>query len=211
MYVDIRENPRACISYNELSGFDDLMFTGMSMAYLPGFSYYPDFITPEEEQNLIKKLQSLTWNPVALFGQIARRRVVHFGMDYLYERRSVQPTEPIPVFLKEIRDHAASLLKVHSDEVVEVLLTEYPINAGIGWHRDAAVFEAIFGVSLHSPTLIHFRKRDDHQTQHKLMLDRGSAYLLTDEVRWNWEHRIAPVKQLRYSITLRTLRTLKSS
>lgn len=180
------------------------------MNNLPGFSYYPDFITQEEEQKLIRALDLLNWQQVALFGQIAKRRVVHFGMDYHYERRTVRPTHPIPEFLNEIRIRGAALLRVHPEEIVEVLITEYPINAGIGWHRDAAVFEAICGISLNSPTLIHFRKCDAHHEQCKMMLERGSAYTLKNAVRWNWEHRIAPVKQLRYSLTLRTLKASKT-
>jgi alkylated DNA repair dioxygenase AlkB len=182
----------------------------MLMNNLAGFSYYPNFITQEEEQNLINEIQLLTWQQVVLFGQIAKRRVVHFGMDYHYERRTVLPTQPIPEFLNEIKTRGAVLLKMRSEEIVEVLITEYPINAGIGWHRDAAVFEAICGISLNSSTVIQLRKRDDPQEQYKLFLERGSAYTLTNEVRWNWEHRIAPVKQLRYSITLRTLKTSKT-
>lgn len=179
------------------------------MNNLPGFTYCADFIIPQEEQALIESLQMLMWQPVVLFGQIAKRRVVHFGMDYHYERRSVQPTQPIPEFLNEVKLRSATLLKIHSETIVEVLITEYPINAGIGWHRDANVFEAICGISLNSSTLIHFRKRSDPQTQCKLMLERGSAYTLTEAVRWDWEHRIAPVKQLRYSITFRTLKNVK--
>jgi len=53
---------------------------------------------------------------------------------------------------------------------------------------------------------MHFRKRDDHHEQCKMMLAPGSAYTMKDTVRWSWDHRIAPVKQLRYSITFRTLK-----
>ncbi len=33
----------------------------------------------------------------------------------------------------------------------------------------------------------------------------GSAYLLSGEVRRDWEHSITPMTALRYSITFRTL------
>ena len=32
-----------------------------------------------------------------------------------------------------------------------------------------------------------------------------SAYLLSGESRWEWEHSIAPGDQLRFSVTFRTL------
>jgi hypothetical protein len=37
-------------------------------------------------------------------------------------------------------------------------------------------------------------------------LDAGSLYLLRGPARWEWQHRVPPVPQLRYSITFRTLR-----
>jgi alkylated DNA repair dioxygenase AlkB len=33
-----------------------------------------------------------------------------------------------------------------------------------------------------------------------------SVYLLRGPARWSWQHGVAPTKQLRYSITLRTAR-----
>jgi alkylated DNA repair dioxygenase AlkB len=33
----------------------------------------------------------------------------------------------------------------------------------------------------------------------------GSAYLLRGEARWDWQHSVAPVNELRYSVTFRTL------
>lgn len=177
------------------------------MSNLPdGLCYHADFITASEEQNLIHHIQLLDWQEVFLFGQVAKRRVVHFGMDYHYEHRRIKPTQPAPEFLKKIIGRGSKLLMVGFEDIAEVLISEYPINAGIGWHRDAPVFESVLGISLGSPTWIHFRKRTDHTEKCKLILQPSSAYTLKGSVRWNWEHRIPPVKQLRYSITFRTLR-----
>lgn len=33
-----------------------------------------------------------------------------------------------------------------------------------------------------------------------------SAYIIRDTARWKWQHSISPTKELRYSITFRTLR-----
>jgi len=37
-----------------------------------------------------------------------------------------------------------------------------------------------------------------------LELQPRSAYVLQGNIRWRWQHSIAPTKALRYSITLRT-------
>ena len=40
----------------------------------------------------------------------------------------------------------------------------------------------------------------------KLALPPRSLYRLSDEVRWVWDHSIAPMEEARWSITFRTLR-----
>jgi hypothetical protein len=32
------------------------------------------------------------------------------------------------------------------------------------------------------------------------------VYVLRDEIRWRWQHSVAPTRELRYSITFRTRR-----
>jgi alkylated DNA repair dioxygenase AlkB len=39
-----------------------------------------------------------------------------------------------------------------------------------------------------------------------LDLPPRSAYIMRGAARWEWQHAISPTKQLRYSITFRTLR-----
>jgi hypothetical protein len=36
-------------------------------------------------------------------------------------------------------------------------------------------------------------------------LEPRSAYSITGHARWGWQHAISPTKELRYSITFRTL------
>ncbi len=175
--------------------------------HLPlGLKYIPRFITEAEESELMRHIIHLDWQNVALFGQVARRRVVHFGMDYNYDRRTVKATIPAPKFLEEIISRGAHYLEVDKEDIAEILISEYTINAGINWHRDAPVFDKILGVSLNSPCPIYFRNRNDKKEQIQMLLEPGSAYILKDSIRWEWEHRIPPVKNLRYSITFRTLK-----
>jgi alkylated DNA repair dioxygenase AlkB len=39
----------------------------------------------------------------------------------------------------------------------------------------------------------------------KLELEPRSAYAMRGAARWKWQHAISPTRQLRYSITFRTL------
>jgi alkylated DNA repair protein (DNA oxidative demethylase) len=38
-----------------------------------------------------------------------------------------------------------------------------------------------------------------------------SAYVLSGAARWSWQHSIPPAKELRYSVTFRTLRRTRGS
>jgi len=86
------------------------------------------------------------------------------------------------------------------------LLARYDPGAGIGWHKDRDVFEQVVGVSLNTPATLRFRQRTATGFRRAgLAVEPRSAYLLSGAARWDWEHRITPGDQLRFSITFRTL------
>ncbi|HEX7687590.1 MAG TPA: 2OG-Fe(II) oxygenase, partial [Burkholderiaceae bacterium] len=87
---------------------------------------------------------------------------------------------------------------------------EYAPGTPLGWHRDVPEFEDVFGVSLGSPALLRFRpwppdapKRSDIV---RLTAAPRSIYALRGPARWAWQHSVAPVEALRWSITFRTRR-----
>lgn len=89
-----------------------------------------------------------------------------------------------------------------------ILVTEYSAGAGIGWHRDKAVFGQVIGVSLLAPCVFRLRRAVSKQKWERvnLLAAPRSAHLLSGAARCEWEHSIPPVRVLRYSITFRTLR-----
>ena len=71
------------------------------------------------------------------------------------------------------------------------------------------MFGKVVGVSLASPAKLRFRRRTPGGFERaSLEVQPRSAYLLTGEVRHDWEHSIAPGEQLRFSVTFRTLSDL---
>jgi alkylated DNA repair dioxygenase AlkB len=83
---------------------------------------------------------------------------------------------------------------------------EYAPGAGIGWHRDRPVFGDVVGISLLAPARLRFRrKRGAKWERAALWAEPCSAYLLRGPARREWEHSIAPMDRLRYSITFRTM------
>ena len=90
----------------------------------------------------------------------------------------------------------------------EVLVTRYEMGAGIGWHRDAPMFgPMVVGVSLAGTCRMRFQRKvaGERETAEAILAPR-SAYLLAEEARFLWRHSIPPAKELRYSITFRTVK-----
>ena len=173
-----------------------------------GLRYVPNFIDTGEEHALIAALRALDYSRVEMRGQVARRRVAHFGWSYGYESWRIEPGPPIPDVFDGLRARAAALIAVPEDALAEALVTEYPPGATIGWHRDAPQFGDVVGVSLLSACRMRFQRgRDAARETCALELEPRSAYVLAGPVRWAWQHTIPATKTTRYSITFRTLRT----
>lgn len=178
------------------------------ISQVAGFVYLPNFIDMAEASALINAFQALTWENIEMHGIIAKRKVVHFGVGYHYGRRDViDNAMPPPSYLKTIIEKVACLMEIRPIDIAEILLTYYPIGAGIGWHKDSPAFgEKIVGLSLAGPCTFKLRKKISQQWQvFKIELAPYSAYLLSGEARYTWQHSILPVKSPRYSLTFRTL------
>ncbi len=174
-----------------------------------GLIYRPDLISIQEEQELIAAIQQLPFENALYHDYVAKRRIVAFGVDYSFETRQVTPGDPIPQFLFPVRERVSALVPGLSPQaLVEGLATEYQPGTCIGWHRDAPQFGLVFGISLASACRMRFRlTTDDEYEITSLYLEPRSVYVFQGESRWKWQHSIPAVKQLRYSITFRTLRS----
>jgi alkylated DNA repair dioxygenase AlkB len=173
----------------------------------PGFVYRPEIVSVAEEAALVAAVRGLAFSEVRMRGQVARRRTTHFGWTYGYESWRVEPGPPLPEFVLPLRVRAAELAGVEPAALVEVLVTEYPPGAGIGWHRDAPAFGVVVGVSLLGACRFRFG-RGAGQTRERRTVELAprSAYVLDGAARWQWQHSIPPIETRRYSITFRTLR-----
>ena len=181
---------------------------GQAAPGLPeGLVYRLAFLSAEEEAGLTERIAALPFAPFQFHGFEGNRRTVSFGMEYRFDGSGLKQAEPFPDWLLPVRDRAAELARVAPDAFVHALIIEYAPGAGIGWHRDRPVFGDVVGVSLGAPAPLRFRLRDGSKWRRfTLPAEPRSAYLLRGPARTKWEHSIAAVNALRYSITLRTLR-----
>ena len=172
-----------------------------------GLLYQPDLLTEEEERKLLAILDELRFDPIVMHGQAARRTARHFGLDYDYDARTPMPGEPVPDWLLPVRTSAAELAAVEPDELAEILVQRYPPGATIGWHRDAPAFGTVVGVSLGGESRLRFQRgKGEKRRVWEVLLEPRSGYVLTGPARTSWQHSIPPTKELRYSVTFRTLR-----
>ena len=143
-----------------------------------------------------------------MHGRAAKRTVRHFGLDYDYQSRDAVPGDPLPAELEFVRERAAALAEREPEELVQILISRYPPGAGIGWHRDAPMFGRVVGVSLGAPCRMRFQRttKEGERLVEEIALAPRSGYLLSGQARWTWQHSIPATKDLRHSITFRTLR-----
>lgn len=172
-----------------------------------GFRYQAALVTADEEAGLLRRLDTLAFEPFLFRGYEGRRRVVSFGLRYDFNGPGLVAAAPMPGWLLPIRDRAAAFAGLPGDAFAHVLINEYRQGAPIGWHRDRPVFEKVVGVSLLGPATLRFRKRDGARFQRiNVPLEPRSAYLLDGPARTDWEHSLPEAKAHRFSITFRNLR-----
>jgi alkylated DNA repair dioxygenase AlkB len=185
------------------------LFVGLPAATLPGLTYTPDFLSRQEEAQLLTLVSDLPLQEAQYKEWHARRRIVSFGGRYDFTRQQLSEAPPIPGSLLPLRDRLACLADVAPERVRHAMVAEYQPASPLGWHRDVPDFEVIMGVSLLGHARLRFRPwppQRNGRTTFAIDLAPRSAYVLRDEVRWRWQHAVSPTKELRYSVTFRTRR-----
>jgi DNA oxidative demethylase len=172
-----------------------------------GLLFQPDFLSLGEEDDLLAFLRTLEFRRFQMQGVTAKRRLRQFGWHYAFESYQLTPTDPIPAEFASIRERSAALVDLDPTAWAEALVTEYAPGAGIGWHRDAPAFGLVAGISLAGWCRMRFQTgAGAARLTSAIELPARSIYVLTGEARANWQHMIPPTRELRYSITFRTLR-----
>ena len=169
-----------------------------------GLRYQAELLTRQEEAALADAFAEFPFKPFELGPYRGLRRVVSFGWKYDYGDRQLKTAPPVPVLLAPLRERAERFAGVRPGGLEQMLVTEYPPGAGIGWHRDRPEFGRVVGISLLAACVFRFRRRTaEGWRRAKFVAEPRSTYLLDGLARHEWEHSIAGVDALRYSITLR--------
>jgi alkylated DNA repair dioxygenase AlkB len=178
-----------------------------------GFIYRQNFISEAEEHELIREIQTLQLTPFKYYQFIGKRRTASFGWQYEFGTNEITTAPDMPAFLLPIRTRAGNFFNIDPNSLVQTSIIEYSTGSPIGWHRDIPHFGVVIGISLGATCRMRFRK--DGRARSKplnrdeilsIELQPRSIYLMSGPSREIWQHSIPPVKELRYSILMRTVR-----
>jgi alkylated DNA repair dioxygenase AlkB len=186
------------------------LFADEMFAMPGGWRFATDFLSSEEENELLQSIERLTLVEAQYKQYTARRRVASFGGKFDYDSNRLRPAPDIPDSLLGIRARIANWLSIDPAKFQQMLVAQYTPGTPLGWHRDVPEFESIVGISLKGNALMKFRPYPPPtgRSSETLQLDLPprSVYVMEADARWKWQHSIAPTKELRYSISLRTMR-----
>ena len=176
----------------------------------PGMRYEAEFLGREEEAALIALIATLPLEAAKYKAYTARRRVTSFGGSFDYDANKLRPTEPLIEALHPLRARVGAWAGIAPESLAHALVAEYAPGAPLGWHRDVPEFEDVVGVSLGSAATLRLRPYPPVDPKRaevmKLRAAPRSIYLMRGAARWGWQHSVAPVEALRWSITFRTKR-----
>jgi alkylated DNA repair dioxygenase AlkB len=175
-----------------------------------GFSYFENFISVQEELQLLQLIADTELHTFNFHGYEAKRKVASFGYDWSFTKRQLTRGKEIPAGYGFLISKVSSHIQVQAPDFSELLVTYYPVGSVINWHRDAPPFDVIAGVSLNADCTFRLRpygKKDRGRGSIlTIPVKRRSLYVIRGAARSEWEHSIMPVKDKRYSLTLRTLK-----
>lgn len=159
-----------------------------------GLVYRPDFVSPDEEEVLLAYIENASM-PLLKF------------REHESKRRGMNFTHDIPAYLQPLQYRIAKWLDVPKHSINEAFIQEYPPGYGIGWHRDRET-PLVVGVSLQGWARMRFRPLErigDASAVVSFEVEPRSAYVMRGAIATRWQHSVAPVEAVRYSITFRTL------
>src|SRR5688572_9428440 len=195
----------------QLDFFNGAKHARKTMPAVPeGLRYQPALISRKDEAALVERVRELPFREFEFHGYLGKRRVVSFGWKYDFSSQRLQKADEIPDYLLSLGALAALFANLEPEAFQQVLVSEYADGAGIGWHRDKAVFGQVVGISLLAPCTLRFRRKVRGEWERaNLLAEPRSAYHLSGPARSGWEHSISRVYTLRYSITFRSMAPAK--
>lgn len=181
---------------------------------IPGLHYIADFLSQDEQVRLIEHVRGGPWL------DDLDRRVQHYGWRYDYRAKSISADMrigPLPVWLQQVGQRLFERTGLFESVPNQAIINEYEPGQGIAMHVDRHCFgPTVATVSVGDDWVMDFRPVGTRNKNAQILLERGSALVLTGVARNRWLHGIAKRKsetdtygrrprQRRISLTFRTV------
>jgi|SRR5579885_2924861 len=180
---------------------------------IPGMKYFANFIGQDEEQELIRMIDSNEWSTEL------KRRTQHYGYKYDYTKKRIDESMYlglIPAWMASLSTRMIGL-GLFDRKPDQVIINEYQPGQGISKHVDCVPCfgDTVASLSLGSTCGMEF--------EHLLTGKKGSTVLaprsllvLSNEARYDWTHAIPArledklgeetlIRGRRISLTFRTV------
>ena len=154
-----------------------------------GLYYSPGFLDDDEQHDAVKHIDANQWR------KDLGRRVQHYGWRYDYRSRTITSDMylgPLPGWITKIAECLCNETELFDRIPDQVIVNEYIPGQGIALHADKDCFGAtVATISLGDDWEMKFRPVKGSSDEDKsIMLQRGSALILTDDARFQWMHGI---------------------
>lgn len=147
---------------------------------VPGLYVYPEFISPQQEVELLAEVDAQPWN------SSLKRLTQHYGRQYDYTARSADTTAPpMPPGLAAVAD---ALIPVMQTRPQQCIINQYTRTQGINAHIDSFQFGPVVStISLGDGSVMIF-SRDGRTVA--VALEPCSLVVMTGDSRNLWKHEI---------------------
>ena len=162
----------------------------------PGLDIIPDFVTPNEESEL---LQCFNWEEksTATERSLKHRQVKHYGYEFSYVTNDIDPEAPLEDRIPDLCQTLVvqrALAAGHTDvEPDQLTVNRYLPGQGIPAHVDThhCCTSTILSLSLGSGIVMNFKRMEESHTV-PVWLPPRSLLVMADEARYSWSHGITP-------------------
>lgn len=160
---------------------------------VPSLQFQNDLFSVDEETALLARIDQEPWDTSL------KRRVIHYGHAYKY-RFGEAPVNVAPcpawaiALLEKCRAANLPIPEVPLEKL-QIIVNEYEPGQGIAAHIDDPMRfdDWVVTITLGSGCGMRFREKGGDGDV-EVYLRRRSAYLMTNEARYNWTHEIAARK-----------------
>ena len=166
-----------------------------------GLSIYPDFISDEEHNNLIEEIRTELVRTTVKNRYINRNRVIRYGSTEVCHNN--YQSNIFPFHINSIADRLVNNFIV-PDKPDAININEYIQGDFIAPHVDRKASGPIVTIlSINSPVTMLFQNNKKQEETFEIVMFPKMLIQMRNIIRWQWNHSIYPVNDLRYSIVFR--------